>query len=493
MDLNLITHWRPQPGRVVEWGVTDACAASAAGAEINRDLPPTTMQDRHFRRARIAAENGDPQSPWIGIAFDFDGPLDRAAMTRALTKYVRRHDTLHSWFSFDAAMADPSDPNFPVRRHVVPPETIDLTYREGQELSDPEDVRALVERKFATETSGLGWPAFVFGAVEHLSPQSPGFTLFHAIDHAHTDMYSMVLTYAELRACYAAETTGTDIELPAAGSYAQLGRAEQELSATLTMESPEVHEWLGYLMRSGGSFPGFALPLGAEDTPKPAIGSRFELADDIECEKFGAVCKENGSNFIGGIFTALAITEFELAGRDKFIALSPVSTRSEADTFSQGWYVNLIPVGIDIGEQQTFTQLAEVGQQAYHRGKSLLHVSVQQVIDVVLAAMGEAGASTGITKTLTPPPIVSYIDGRRTPGSETYVETNATGIVGGKETQIASMWINRVQTGTWMAISHPDTPTAHESVTRFAKHLANVITTVATQGDYSISRASGVA
>jgi hypothetical protein len=44
-----------------------------------------------------------------------------------------------------------------------------------------------------------------------------------------------------------------------------------------------------------------------------------------------------------------------------------------------------------------------------------------------------------------------------------------------------------------MAISHPDTPTAHESVTRFAKHLANIITTVATQGDYSISRASGVA
>ncbi|MCJ0903607.1 condensation domain-containing protein [Rhodococcus sp. ARC_M6] len=494
MDLNLITHWCPQPGRVVEWGVTATSAERAVSAPIDRDLPPTTMQDRHVRRARAAAENGDPQSPWIGIAFDFEGNLDREAMTRSLAKYVRRHDTLHSWFSFDEATSDPTDVTFPVRRHVVPSESIDLTCREGPELSDPEDVRALVAQRFASETSALAWPAFVFGAVEHAATagNAPSFTMFHAVDHAHTDLYSMVLMYSELRALYAADVAGVDAALPPAGSYAEVGRREFARASVLTMESPEVHQWLGYLMRSGGSFPGFALPLGADDAPKPAIGSRFDLADSAECEKFGEVCKANGSNFIGGIFTALAITEFELAGRSNYIALSPVNTRTENDESSQGWFINLIPVGIDIGEKRSFTALAETGQQAYHQGKTLLDVSVQQVIDVVLASMGDAGASSGLSKTLTPPPLVSYIDGRRTPDSDSYVATNATGIVGGKETQIASVWINRVHEGAWMAISHPDTPTAHESVTRFATHLSGVIKAVATQGDYSFSDTFGV-
>lgn len=62
MDLNLITHWRPQPGRVVEWKVTDMSARAAAQAPVDPALP-TTMQERHLRRARLAAQNGETQSP----------------------------------------------------------------------------------------------------------------------------------------------------------------------------------------------------------------------------------------------------------------------------------------------------------------------------------------------------------------------------------------------------------------------------------------------
>src|SRR3546814_18596476 len=86
------------------------------------------MQDRHLRRARVTAEKGDPQSPWIGIAFDFAGTLDRDAMTRALQRYIRRHDTLHSWFSFDEAPTAAADTSFEVRRHAVPVESIQLEY-----------------------------------------------------------------------------------------------------------------------------------------------------------------------------------------------------------------------------------------------------------------------------------------------------------------------------------------------------------------------------
>lgn len=484
MDLNLITHWNPQPGRVVEWKVTERSAQAAAEAPVNPVLP-TTMQERHLRRSMLAANSGDAQSPWIGIAFDFPGRLDVDAMTRSLRRYVLRHDTLHSWFSFGDPTADPTDKSNPIRRHVVPPESIELEAAAGDVLTDPVQVREHIANRFATETSALGWPAFVFGVIEHYhaEPEEESFTLFHAIDHAHTDMQSMILMFAEIRIVYQAELDGTEPELPEPGSYVTYSRQERERAAALTLESPEVHGWIGHLTRNGGSFPAFPLDLGASQEPKPAIGSRFDLADTDECERFGQVCKEHGSNFIGGVFAALAITEHELAGRERYMALSPIGTRSAPEYFwSQGWFINLIPVGFEITNTRSFTELAARAQDAYRSGKALGEVSVQQVIDTVSAAAGPDAAVAQTT--LAPPPIVSYIDGRRLPGTDDYVRTKATGLVGGKATQIASMWVNRVLAGTWLAVSHPDTPEAHTSVSAYAERMSKIMKAVAHDGDY---------
>jgi hypothetical protein len=73
------------------------------------------------------------------------------------------------------------------------------------------------------------------------------------------------------------------------------------------------------------------------------------------------------------------------------------------------------------------------------------------------------------------------------PDTENFSSTRATGIVGGKATQIASIWINRVLEGTWMAISHPDTPEAHRSVAAYTGRLSTIMRTVAREGDYPIS------
>ncbi|NLE82813.1 MAG: acyltransferase [Rhodococcus sp.] len=484
MDLNLITHWNPEPGRVVEWKVTERSAQAAAEAPVN-PAPPTTMQERHLRRSMLAANNGEVQSPWIGIAFDFPGRLDADAMTRSLHRYLLRHDTLHSWFSVENPDADPTDKANPIRRHVVPPESIELEAVPGDVLTEPVQVRDHIADRFATETSALGWPAFVFGVIEHYHAESAdeSFTLFHAIDHAHTDMQSMILMFAEIRIIYQAELDGVEPELPVPGSYVTYSRQERERAAALTLESPEVHGWIGHLARNGGSFPSFPLDLGASDEPKPAIGSRFDLADADECERFGEVCKAHGSNFIGGVFAALAITEYELAGRDRYMALSPIGTRNAPEYFwSQGWFINLIPVGFEITDKSSFTDLASRAQDAYRSGKALGEVSVQQVIDTVSAAAGPEAVAGHAT--LAPPPIVSYIDGRRLPGTDDYIRTKATGLVGGKATQITSMWVNRVLAGTWLAVSHPDTPEAHESVTAYAERMSTIMKTVARDGDY---------
>lgn len=75
MDLNLITHWHPLPGRVIEWGVTHASAQRAAEAEIDRELPrprcriatcdaPASPQRRAIRSLRGSVSPSISQEHW---------------------------------------------------------------------------------------------------------------------------------------------------------------------------------------------------------------------------------------------------------------------------------------------------------------------------------------------------------------------------------------------------------------------------------------------
>ena len=217
MDLNLITHWKPEPGRVVEWKVTDASARAAAEAPVDPALP-TTMQERHLRRARLAANNGETQSPWIGIAFDFPGRLDtRRDDTNPASATSCGTTRCTAGSRSRTRTPTPRTPRTRSDGTSCPPSSIALTAHEGETLTTPEQVRDHVATRFANDTSALAWPAFVFGVVEHHDTGAPGsedsFTLFHAVDHAHTDMQSMILTFAETRIIYQAELDGVEPEL----------------------------------------------------------------------------------------------------------------------------------------------------------------------------------------------------------------------------------------------------------------------------------------
>ena len=488
MELNLITHWTPNSGRLVEWTVSDHAAAAAAAAPIDPALP-STIQERHLRRAAVTARTPAAQSPWIGAAFDIDGPLDVPAMGRALQAYLRRHETFASWFSFEDPDADPTDADNPIRRHVVPAESIELEPRVIDEHADSEQIRKHVEHRFATGTSALSWPAFVFGAVEHdTGDDAPArFTVFHAVDHAHSDAQSLLLMFVELRTLYLAEASGTPAELPAAGSFVEFSQQEQQRAQALTLASPQVTGWLSHLVEHGGTLPSFPLDLGVEDGPRPAIGSRFELADPAQTVRFAEAAAAHGGNTIGALFAALAIVEHELAGRDRYLGLTPVGTRGTEFAWSQGWFINVIPVSFALDGATRFSELAARARDAFRSGRSLADVSVHRVIEMVLAAAGDSAPVA--QSTLSVPPIVSYLDIHKLPLDAATVAASAiTGLVGGKDTSIVSMWINQLHDSTWIALSHPDTPAAHESVTRYAERLGVIIRSVADTGDYTIGK-----
>jgi hypothetical protein len=491
LHLNLITHWTPAPGRVVEWTVPKRAAEAAAGAPVH-PAAPATIQERHLRRAAANARRGENQSPWIGLAFDIDAKLDEQAMGRAIAKYVLRHETLASWFGFEDPAGDPADYANQMVRHVVPAEAVEFEPRAVDVAQTPEAIRDYVTRRFASATSALRWPSVVFGAVAQ-APRAGGsesFTVFHAADHAHTDLMSMTQTFVELCELYAAEVEGRAANLPPAGSYVEFSKAERERADSLSASSPEVQAWLGHLQRIGGAMPTFPLDLGTAAGPRPAIGTRVDLLGGADSNRFAEVCKAHGGNFVGGLFAALAITERELAGRSQYFALSPMSTRNTPELmWSQGWYINLIPVAVPTAESAAFTDLVAPAQASFRSGKELGAVSVQQAID---AMAGSKAARIGTDFAgLAVPPIVSYMDGRLLAKSEDYATRRGTGLVGGKDTSIATMWVTRMANGTSIHISHPDTPEAHASVQRYSTRLAAIMAAVAHEGDYRIADPAG--
>ncbi|STQ64235.1 SL659 acyltransferase papA1 [Gordonia bronchialis] len=87
--------------------------------------------------------------------FDFQAPLDVDALTRAVTAFVRRHDTFWTWFRADDDGA--------IVRHIVDPEVIEFRPQQHGDYADPAEIRAHVQ----AQTPGpFDWDCFTFGAIE---------------------------------------------------------------------------------------------------------------------------------------------------------------------------------------------------------------------------------------------------------------------------------------------------------------------------------------
>ena len=100
VSFGLIDEWQPRPGRLTSWTAAPAAIAAAAAAEVH-PVPPSHQQEEYLRAARRNETAGFRFSRLCLIAFDIQAPLDPAALTSALTTFLRRHDTFRTWFSIE--------------------------------------------------------------------------------------------------------------------------------------------------------------------------------------------------------------------------------------------------------------------------------------------------------------------------------------------------------------------------------------------------------
>ncbi len=173
-------------------------------------------------------------------------------MTYVINAHLRRHDTYRSWFEY-------TDADHIVRHTISDPTDIEFVPTAHGEMT-PAEWRGHI---LATPNP-LQWDCFRFMLIQ----RSDHFTFFVCVDHLHSDAMSICVAFTEIHMMYAALVDGgRPIRLAEPGSYLDYCVREQASLSALTLESPEIRQWIEFAENNGGTLPGFPLPLGDELAP----------------------------------------------------------------------------------------------------------------------------------------------------------------------------------------------------------------------------------
>ncbi|MFE1593346.1 condensation domain-containing protein [Nocardia sp. NPDC058705] len=472
MIITALRNWQPAPGELVEWRPTRA-ALHAAGAAAPDPDPGTFLQDNHIRGIGAAHRTAAPHTAYLAVGTEVDGVLDAAAMSRALQRFVRRHEGLRTWFTTDGIT---------VTRHSIDSDDVAFEPRTVGNTLGGKVFREYALARFSAEALATSWPGFVLGAVAG----ADSFTLYYACDHALSDGASQALVLTEILDFYANENSGRALSpftSAATGGFPDYARAEHALAHSFDESSPEIVEWVETFRRHGNTMPRFPLDLGlAPGTTAPMHAIEFDLLDATGSAAFAQICRAAGGRYLAGVLAAVAITDLEIAGRREYYGMTVVSTRGLGDfLLSQGWLCNFAPLSFVVDDRASFTELVARANEAYDRAIRLAGAPLSSVLSALLTSGADPSA------VLTSPNMLSYMDFRRFPGAGTAPYERGMLFTGEGETANASMWFNRDANHLYLGCQSPSTAFAQRQLARYHAHLRTVFATVAAEGDYSIA------
>lgn len=431
---------------------SDAANAALRAAPAN-DYLASYMQDQHVRLRRAMEANDSADASWLSFCFDVPGRLDHDAWQRTMTKWVHRHGVMHGTFR-----EDPNDPAAPLTRHDI--ELTDLTltktahgWHTGAQIND------ILLDLFTEACVPVDEFGYVFAGIDG----DDGATLFIAIDHCYGDGFSVFIAFAELVALYDAEVAGTDLELPPVINFMDYAQAERARAASIDINHPAMAYWADYAMKGMGIKQGFPMDLGVPEGDKVwLVPGIHELLTGAEAALLDVVAKEQEATFPALVYAALALATRDLAGLNAYRFLNPVASRKTPEEWpAMGWLVNVVPIHIDVTEDDDLFTVARRVRQVFRDSRVCEEVPALRVMEVVQEAFGFALDDTHR------PSIVSFIDGRPIPSQELWLERRFHGATGEGYDDDVNVWINRMPDSLYVACSVPGTQTAERNVADF--------------------------
>ncbi|HEY4916565.1 MAG TPA: amino acid adenylation domain-containing protein [Solirubrobacteraceae bacterium] len=282
----------------------------------------------------------------VPVATRLRGPLDVAALERALDALVARHEPLRTGFKlvdgvphqairphreFSLLVTDLSNSSDAERRGL---EIVSEHAREPFDLSAGEPFRARLVK---------------LGQELHLL----SLTLHHIV----TDAWSMGVLHRELSKLYDGFVEGREVELPELPiQYADYAVWQQQW-----MESGGLDEQLDYWRTQLAGAP--ALLELPTDHPRPARQSfrgatvRTTLAPEL-LERLNALGEAQGATLFMTLLAALAALLSRYSGQEDVVIASPVANRGRIELESViGLFVNTLALRIDVDGDKPFQEV----------------------------------------------------------------------------------------------------------------------------------------
>ncbi len=456
-----------QGGQVIDWtpslATTDAMAVAPPTGVI-----PSMMQAAHLALAKSKNRDGYTDSSWLCVAFELPAPFDVDAWTRTINFWLGRHGGMRNWFTADGDSED-----MPIERHELAPEDVTFEPRYLPDEVTAEGMLDHVRQQMDVWAVPLGRLGYTFTAV--VGDEKT--IIYFGADHSYTDGVSVLLSLWELSTIYDCERSGTTPELPAVGSYPDYCVEERERADGFTAESKGVQDWLYFLMR-GGDLPRFPVDLGMiPGTKVPLVPIYQELLSAELNDGYEIAVKDLGGTYAGGLYAACAMAAHEMAAATSYRCLNPVHSRwSDEWVAAMGWFINLVPLHVDIEPDDTFGSLARRTRQEFRDTKAAGDVPTLRVAEILAEYMNFDADSSDR------PPIMSYLDGTMIPGHERWLEQNFWGLTGAGDDDDVYVWMMRMPASTYVTASCPDTPQAVHAVTSYFARVAAIVAEVARTG-----------
>ena len=458
--IKAINDWIGPSGDVVSWHPSPASAKKVLAAPVS-DVPPSYQQAQHVRGYLSHVAGGTEMARLNIPAWDMPGQCDLRAMSHVINAYLRRHDTYHSWFEM-------ADDGTVVRHTVANPRDINFVPTKHGEMT----ASHWREHILATPDP-LQWDCFSFGIIQ----RSDHFTFYISVDHVHTDAMFMGLVLVEIHMMYAALASGgSPIPLPPAGSYDDYCLRQHEFLSSLTLQTPEVEEWVRFARCNDGTMPHFPLPLG--DPPWSVTGDlvTVRLMDRAQSDRFEAACNAAGARFIGGVFACAAMAQHALTGSTDYHVITPTTTRlTPAEFQTTGWFTGVVPVSVAV-DPDSFAATTKAAQDSFDGRMSLGPIPFDRVLEIADESMGLRAPEPGV-------PMVSFLDAGLPPLSASIIaeweRMNGKVYSDARAAYQIGIWVNRGERETTVTVAFPNNPIARESIDRYLTAMTAVYASVA--------------
>ncbi|OOP60345.1 peptide synthetase [Arthrobacter sp. SRS-W-1-2016] len=412
MRLTNVTHLRLPFGRL--WGYDVSVSALRGRLPVSFD-----------QRLHVGA--GDRRGSWMAMSFRLPAPTGREAIADAWLAVVGRHGTLRTAF-VPGADGDPELHEI----EIGPGTWVEHEVSPGQAVN--EAVRDILD----AACSPYQRPSHRLCVLE----TAAGITVVIAADHAHVDMWSMLVIARDLLSALDAGSNGRELLPEPAPAFV-------EHTQTLLDRKPAPdhvrHRWEQIIGDSGGAMPQFPLPLGAPDPQRERVEVRdvFDLDDGAA---FAAQARNDGVSTLALAVVAMTAVTRELAGTP-LRAVFPVHSRFDDKWHdSVGWFITN-----SVLESAVAEPLAAAAAV-----KEAVQLGSWPLADV-LAPWGGMPVVPGMFA-------ISWLDLRRLPVRIDSVGLDAQYVSATIDTDGVMLWFILDDTGLHLRCRYPDTVEARVSV-----------------------------